>query len=62
MRIGGCSVLDPLDVQALYGVRSFDLLTLLPWRLLVSGVAVVAGYIPARRVTQINPVTALRCE
>jgi predicted permease len=46
----------------LYGVRPFDLPTYLVSAAAISGVALVAGYIPARRATRINPVTALRSE
>jgi putative ABC transport system permease protein len=46
----------------LYGVRPFDLPTYVAAAAAISGVALVAGYIPARRATRINPVTALRSE
>ncbi len=48
--------------KLLYGVRSTDPLTFVAVMLLVSGIALLASYLPARRATRIDPVTALRCE
>ncbi len=48
--------------SVLYGVQPFDLPTYVVAAVAISGVALVAGYIPARRATRINPVTALRSE
>ena len=55
-------VLTRMMSRLLYGVRSTDPLTFVGVALIVSGVALLASYIPARRVTQIDPVAALRCE
>lgn len=46
----------------LYGVRPTDPFTFGAVLLLVSAVALVAAYIPARRATRIDPVSAMRCE
>jgi ABC-type antimicrobial peptide transport system permease subunit len=46
----------------LYGVRPIDLATYVVAAAAISGVALLAGYLPARRATQIDPVTALRYE
>ena len=55
-------VLTRMMSKLLYGVRSTDPLTFVAVALIVGGVALAASYIPARRVTHIDPVTALRCE
>jgi len=46
----------------LYGVTGSDPLTIAGACLLLAVVAALAGYIPARRATRVNPVLALRYE
>lgn len=46
----------------LYGVRTYDPLTLGGAILVLSAFAVLAGFIPARRAASIEPMTALRTE
>ena len=54
--------LSRLVSSQLYGVSGSDPMTIAGACLLLAFVALLAGYIPARRATRVNPVLALRYE
>jgi putative ABC transport system permease protein len=45
-----------------YGVEPNDPLTLITVAVLLTIITIIASYIPARRATKVDPLTALRCE
>jgi putative ABC transport system permease protein len=60
--VAGAVMLGPAIESQLYGVKPRDPATLVIVPLALLFVAVLASYIPARRATQVDPLTALRAE
>ena len=60
--LAGAVVLTRLMVSLLFDVKPTDPATLIGVALLLTAIALLACYIPARRALRIQPVTALRCE
>ena len=62
LAIGLAAMLPATDVLSsmLYGVTTYDPLTIVVVSVILSGVAAVACFLPARRVTNADPIEALR--
>jgi putative ABC transport system permease protein len=58
----GASALTRLIQTQLFGVQPTDLLTMTAASMAIAAVTTLAGYIPARRATAIDPMHALRWE
>lgn len=58
----GAYAVTRLIQNQLFGVQPTDLLTIAAAALGIAGVAALAGYVPARRATAIDPMRALRWE
>ena len=60
--LGGALLVTRLMRTMVYGVTVTDPLTYAGVAMLLVGVALVASYIPARRATRIDPLSAMRAE
>ncbi len=56
------AIFAPMIASLLYGIRALDVNVFLAVPVILFAVSLVAGYIPARRATRINPIVALRGE
>lgn len=60
--VAGALILAQVIQSLLYGVRPTDVATFLTTSVVLAIVALVASYLPARRATRVDPMTALRHE
>jgi ABC-type antimicrobial peptide transport system permease subunit len=60
--LGGSFAATPLLAELLYGVKVYDVPTLVLVSSLLMGVTFGASYVPARHATKIDPMRTLRQE
>jgi ABC-type antimicrobial peptide transport system permease subunit len=59
---GGAAALTRLMTSLLFGVTPLDAMTYVAVSAALFAVALLAGYLPARRVTRVDPMQSLRAE
>jgi putative ABC transport system permease protein len=60
--IFGAALLGHAMRSLLFGVGEFDPVTVMSVAVLLTAVALIASYLPARRASRVNPLTALRID
>jgi putative ABC transport system permease protein len=60
--LAGAWGLNRVVGTVLYGITATDPLTMAGAAAALAAVSLLAGYVPARRATRVNPVLALRYE
>jgi putative ABC transport system permease protein len=60
--IGGAAVLTRLMASLLFGVTAFDAATYSVVSATLLAVALLAGYLPVRRIARLDPMQSLRAE
>lgn len=60
--LAGAVALASVAEKMLFGVKSWDFVTLAAVAVVLGGAALLASYIPARRAASVNPIEALRAE
>ena len=58
----GAAVLTRVMASLLFGFSTTDAVTFSAVPVILAGNVLLAGYLPARRATQVDPVVALRSE
>jgi putative ABC transport system permease protein len=58
--LAAAALLAPLTTTLLYGVRAIDPAVFVTVPLLLLSVTLLASYLPARRATRVDPMTAFR--
>ena len=59
---GACLWLSQFVAALLYGLRPHDPATLIGAAVVLTSVGALAGWLPARRASRVDPMVALRCE